>query len=1019
MIKNNSNNWRIQQPLISNIKITKNFAYLLGVYCAEGTTYRNNQFIITNSNKIIIKRIKEAITELEINSNNKINKHSLRPYCKTFVRLLNENCGMPDKNMKGKGKICKTKQVPEFIFSCSKEIIGEFLKGCFDGEGTVDKVVSYSSTSNKLISGMAILFELLGIEFYIKRRDETKSFNLSLPSRELLKFQENIGFLHEKKQQKLKKLLRDYENALRHFEFKNSFSVSKELSNNIREIIESKLKEEDVIIQICKLCFNNLEKSSNYKGHKRYYCKTCKKSFYLDNIINKTIKKYINYNNQGRFLKNSVPWNKSINTYENYGLSKFREKLTNSGAIELTKIFTESLLWDKITKIEEIYYNSFVYDFTVPGVENFAAGLGSIITHNSASFAGQQETYLNVKGKEEVILSVQKCWASLFTARAIYYRQKNNFSTEDVLIAVVIQKMVNSEKAGVMFSINPSTNNETEIMIEAALGLGEVVVGGQITPDTYIVDKQTMSIKSKKIATQTFGLFRDKYTGKNVKRNLNYDEGLKQKLTEQEILQLAEYGKKIEDSYGKPMDMEWATENSRVYIVQARPVTTMKRKTETTKAQTTGEEILNGLAASPGIGCGKVKIVNNVDELTKIEKGDVLVTKMTSPDYVPGMKKAVAIVTDEGGLTSHASIVSRELGIPCIVGTEKATQILHENQLITVDGTNGKVYFGETKIEQQKEQTIQNEENTNELITGTKIYMNLGEPEKIDEYKKLPFDGIGLMRIEFIITDYVKKHPMYMIQQGQQQEYINTLAEGIEKVAKTINPKPVIVRFSDFKTNEYKNLEGGSQYEPHEENPMIGWRGVSRYISEDFKEAFRLELKAIKKCREQGLRNVHVMLPFVRNTEEVRKCLEILKSEGLEKTNDFGIYLMAEVPAISIIPEEFAELPITGASIGSNDLTQGVLCVDRDNSKLGRMGYFDERNPAVLKAMSNIIRGFKKFGKTVGICGQCPSEYPEIVEFLVKEGITSISVSPDVVNKVRKQVASVERNILLGKIRGY
>jgi len=640
----------------------------------------------------------------------------------------------------------------------------------------------------------------------------------------------------------------------------------------------------------------------------------------------------------------------------------------------------------------------------------------------SASFAGQQETYLNVKGKEEVVLSVQKCWASLFTARAIYYRKKNNFLTEDVLIAVVIQKMVNSEKSGVMFSINPSTNNETEIMIESAFGLGEVVVGGQITPDTYIIDKQTMSIKSKKIATQTYGLFRDKYTGKNVKRNLNSDEGSKQKLTEQEILQLAEYGKKIEDNYGKPMDMEWATENSRVYIVQARPVTTMKRKTETiTEMQTTGEEILNGLAASPGIGSGKVKIVNNVDELTKIEKGDVLVTKMTSPDYVSAMKRAVAIVTDDGGITAHASIVSRELGIPCIVGTEKATRILHENQLITVDGTNGKVYSGEIKIE-QKTENIQSQnlsEPTEEIITGTKIYMNLGEPEKIDDYKNLPFDGIGLMRIEFIITDYVKKHPMYMIQIGQQQEYVDELAEGIEKVARTINPKPIIVRFSDFKTNEYKNLEGGAQYEPHEENPMIGWRGVSRYISEDFKEAFILELKAIKKLRDKGLKNIHVMLPFVRNTDEVRKCLEILKSEGLELSKDLGIYLMAEVPAIAIIPEEFAELPITGASIGSNDLTQGVLCVDRDSSKLGRMGYFDERNPAVLKAMSNIIRGFKKFGKTVGICGQAASEYSEVVEFLVKEGITSISVSPDVVNKVRRQVASVERNILLGKIRGY
>jgi len=295
--------------------------------------------------------------------------------------------------------------------------------------------------------------------------------------------------------------------------------------------------------------------------------------------------------------------------------------------------------------------------------------------------------------------------------------------------------------------------------------------------------------------------------------------------------------------------------------------------------------------------------------------------------------------------------------------------------------------------------------------------MNLGEPEKIDDYKNLPFDGIGLMRIEFIITDQVRKHPLYMIKNNQQQEYINILSDSIAKVARTINPKPLIVRFSDFKTNEYKNLEGGSEFEPHEENPMIGWRGVSRYISEAFIEAFRLELKAIKKCRDQGLKNVSVMLPFVRNTGEVLKCLNIMAEEGLVKSNDFGVYLMAEVPSIALIPEEFAELPITGASIGSNDLTQGILCVDRDSARLGKMGYFDERNPAVLKGLSNIIRGFKKHGKTISLCGQAGSEYEDFVEFLVKEGITSISVNPDVVFKTRKLVASTERNILLGKLR--
>ena len=650
----------------------------------------------------------------------------------------------------------------------------------------------------------------------------------------------------------------------------------------------------------------------------------------------------------------------------------------------------------------------------------------------SASFAGQQATYLNVKGKDELVLAVQKCWASLFTARAIYYRVKNNYPHDKVYIAVVVQKMVNSEKSGVMFSINPATNNESEIMIEGAFGLGETVVGGEITPDTYIVDKLTMGIKSKKVARQEYGLFRDKFTGKNIRNNLSENEGSRQKLSEEEIIGLAKYGKALEDYYGKPMDSEWATENGKIYLVQTRPVTTLKHNKKDENVQTienNSEKLLEGMGASPGVGIGKVKIVLNMDELNKIELGDVLVTRMTTPDFVSVMRKASAIVTDEGGLTSHASIVSREMGIPCIVGTEKATKILHDGDLITVDGTSGIVYKGQNNINIQQNSTVQiqaqnssslnDDVSDNNLVTGTKIYMNLGEPDKIDDYGKLPFDGIGLMRIEFIIIESVGKHPLYMIQTGQQQEYIDKLSNGIEKVARDISPRPIIVRFSDFKTNEYKNLQGGEQFEPHEENPLIGWRGVSRYVSPDFIEAFKLELKAIKKCRDQGLKNVHVMLPFVRTTLEVIKCLDILKSEGLVKSNDFGIYLMAEVPAIAFIAEEFAELPITGASIGSNDLTMGVLGIDRDSAKLGRMGYFDERNPAVLKAISNIIKGFRKHGKTIGICGQAPSEYPEIVEFLIKEGITSISVNPDVVNKTRKLVASIERNILLGKIRGF
>jgi len=1035
----------------------------------------------------------------------------------------------------------------------------------------------------------------------------------------------------------------------------------------------------------------------------------------------------------------------------------------------------------------------------------------------SASFAGQQATFLNVRGSDDVVKAVQKCWASLYTARAIYYRTKNNFPHEKVLISAIVQRMVNSDAAGVMFSINPSTNNTDEIMIEGAFGLGESVVGGEVTPDTYIIDKKTLKIKSKKIAAQSWGYFRDEQRGGSVKRNLTAEKGKKQKLTDDEIHKLAEYAVRIENHYGSAQDMEWALEGVRMFIVQSRSVTTLlKKREENPGLDGKGEKILDGLAAGPGIGIGKVKIVHDLKELEKIEKGDVLVTRMTSPDMVPAMQKAVAIVTDEGGMTCfsgdtkvltssgfftikdlfykyttggeflvlsldphtqsmnwrkingvirkngkmvklqtshtlksrqnfidvtlnhnfitlkdrklikkpikeiinnsegilicdkivslnataenrkraylmgaissdghiehnksggyevefsqdwndkkvgfinemsncfksiyeidpilhknkrsdettltcsrkkvyqdikafqeqimvfvlnadeeslyhflagfidgdgsrtdhqititigetkkrfmeaivcaalrlgiyyhivkqdnwyiitfteeterllqycqrvkrayqkkfgnkwfsarqvigdvidevnyrgrvknsyiksnalisdkkitqllegcnkkaqeelrglmeshvrmcrvkkednsetegevydlwvdgkselehnyvvfstrytpiivsncHAAIVSREMGIPCIVGSEKATQVLKENEIITVDGTHGIVYKGAlVKIQESKqEEAPVNHAEIARLKTKTKIYMNLGEPEKIEEYKGLPFDGIGLMRLEFIITSWIGKHPCAMIKAGEQELYVTKLAEGIRKVAQAIQPRPIIVRFSDFKTNEYKSLEGGAEFEPHEENPMIGWRGVSRYIHDDFKEAFRLECKAIKRLHNEGLTNVHVMLPFVRIVDEVKKVLAIMKEEGLENSGTCKVYLMAEVPAIALIPEEFAQLDITGASIGSNDLTQGVLCVDRDSAVLGKMGYFDERNPAVLEAMHRIIRGFQKHGKTVGICGQSVSVYPEITKFLVKEGITSISVSPDVVEKSRKLVSDIE-----------
>ena len=636
-----------------------------------------------------------------------------------------------------------------------------------------------------------------------------------------------------------------------------------------------------------------------------------------------------------------------------------------------------------------------------------------------ASFAGQQASFLNIREDRNLTIAVKQCWASLFTGRAIYYRAKNHFDHMKVYLAIVVQKMVNSKKSGVMFTINPTNNNKNEIVIEGGFGLGEAIVSGAISPNLYIVDKRNLKLKTKKITKQEWLFTRDNLTGNTIKKTLPEYEQTKQVLEDSEIKTLAEHAVNIEEHYGRPQDIEWAIEAGKTYIVQSRPITTenaVNKSMDNESADFKDKKVLlKGLPASPGIGSGKVKKVTSLHDLGKVLKGDVLVAKMTNPDYVPAMQRASAIVTDEGGLTSHAAIVSREMGIPCIVGTEKATKILEDNQEITVDGGKGNVYDGIIHIK-EKIQTTQEKElaliNKN-IKTVTNIYVNLSEPEQISKYKDYNMDGIGLMRVEFIITDTISKHPLYMIKMGQEKEYIRKLAEGISKVAEVLNPRPIIVRFSDFKTNEYKNLEGGSEYEPVEQNPMIGWRGVSRYVSDEFQEAFRLECKAIKKVRE-FYKNVHVMMPFVRTVDEVEKCLAILDDEDLKLSKDFKIYLMAEVPSIAFIPDEFAKLGITGTSIGSNDLTQLVLGVDRDSAKLGRMGYFDERNPAVLRAIENIITHFHKYGKTVSICGQAPSEYPEIVEFLVRNRIDAISVNPDKFYDTKKLVSEIERNMLKG-----
>jgi pyruvate,water dikinase len=654
----------------------------------------------------------------------------------------------------------------------------------------------------------------------------------------------------------------------------------------------------------------------------------------------------------------------------------------------------------------------------------------------NASFAGQQDTYLNVS-RSELIQKVKEVWASLFSERAIEYRKTKGIDSTKVEMAVVVQKMVNSRSAGVMFTLHPATGDSRYIVIESSWGLGEAVVGGKVTPDEIVIEKSTLRIVEKRVSHKILKYVYNSQKNANEEVDLsNSPEADKISISDEEAIELAKLALKIEEHYKRPMDIEWAIDADlkfpdNVFIVQARPETfwSSKKATKEEKEVTSVENrkvLVKGLAASPGIASGIARVILDVKEAGNFKKGDILVTRMTDPDWVPIMKIASAIVTDEGGITSHAAIVSRELGIPAIVGTKEATKVIKDGQEITVDATRGIVYEGRIveEVEEQKPQVAQGISGISRdtlmslyPITATKIYMNLGQPDVIDKYVDLPFDGIGLMRIEFIVSEWIKYHPLYLIKIGKPEEFVNKLADGVARVATAIYPRPVVVRFSDFKTNEYRRLIGGEEFEPEERNPMLGWRGVSRYVSPQYEPAFRLEVRAIRKVREEmGLKNVWVMFPFVRTEWELKKALKIMEEEGLQRSKDFKVWIMAEVPSVIVLADVFAKI-IDGFSIGSNDLAQLTLGVDRDSEILGRMGYYDERDPAVLRSMKKLIRIAHKYGATVSICGQAPSVYPEVAEFLVRAGIDSISVNPDAVISTRRNVASIEQKIMLEKLR--
>ncbi len=642
----------------------------------------------------------------------------------------------------------------------------------------------------------------------------------------------------------------------------------------------------------------------------------------------------------------------------------------------------------------------------------------------NASFAGQQETFLNVRGESHLLHKVKECWASLFTERAIYYRRQQGFEHLKVGLAAVVQRMVQSDKSGIAFSIDPVTNDKTKIVIEAIYGLGEYIVQGKVTPDHYEVDKKSMIILKKENNYQTLKLVKSGAT--NVEVKLRKTEGMRQKLSDNEIVKVALLVKDIENHYYFPQDIEWTIEGDRVFVVQSRPVTTIKASQNQSKpislkhvalvnsdeSVKTGlidpglpQPLLVGSPASPGIAVGPVKIILSPREIERVKKGDILVAPQTNPDYVPAMRRAAAIVTEKGGRTSHAAIVSRELGVPAAVGVENATKKLKDNMIISVNGETGEIFKGSVlapflvngrKVSEQKRER--------KLKTITKIYVNLAEVKEAEKIAAMDVDGVGLLRAEFMIAE-IGVHPKEFIKKRQEHLFINKLSHNLKHFAKAFSPRPVVYRATDFKTNEYRNLSGGRYYELQEENPMLGFRGAFRYIANS--DVFSMELKAIGKVWEAGFRNLHLMIPFVRVPWELIKIKEIIKDHGLLDFPGFKLWIMVEVPACALNLEEYIKIGIDGVSIGTNDLTMMLLGVDRDNAEVSSI--YDERNPLVMSVLEYIVKVCRENEITCSICGQAASDYPEVVERLERAGITSVSVNPDAVERTRELIYNIER----------
>jgi pyruvate,water dikinase len=636
----------------------------------------------------------------------------------------------------------------------------------------------------------------------------------------------------------------------------------------------------------------------------------------------------------------------------------------------------------------------------------------------SASFAGMNETLLNVHGGESLLAAVRTCWSSLFGARTIYYRAKRGFGQAEMDIAVVVQRQIRSTRSGVMFTIDPASGDRDRLVIEAAFGLGESVVSGSVSPDRYVVAKEGLEIERREVRRKELAIV-PLPDGGTETRMLDEAEGWRPVLNDEEVREVAELGVRIEDHYGAPQDTEWAyNEEGSVWMLQSRPVTTAGGEPVSAAAGERGEELVRGLGAAPGSASGAVRVVSRREDAGELREGEVLVTHMTAPDWVPLMRRAAAIVTDSGGMTCHAAIVSRELGIPCLVGTGKATEVLQDGQEVTVDAGAGVVTAGESAPVPAAQPAESGQapavERGAAVVTGTKVLVNLSEPSQLERVAGLDVDGVGLLRAELMVVEALDGvHPRALLEAGEGERFVERMAASLDRFAAAFAPRPITYRTIDFRSNEFRGLEGGERFEPEEANPMIGYRGALRYMHEP--DLLELELQALARVWDAGHENLHAMLPFVRTPREVAACREMFERAGLLSRPGFELWVMAEVPSVLFHLAAYAKLGIAGISIGSNDLTQLLLGADRDSELVAEV--FDERDAAVTEYISRLLERAHELGLRTSICGQAPSVHPEYAELLVRGGIEAISVNVDAVDRARHLVAAAERRLLLDQAR--